>query len=110
MTFTEISIQDAAERRLAASEIDWSPNGSQPTKPRDDYDNLLWDLERRANLIELIVSYEKAIERAYESGAESRIAWARGEGRENLRVLRGSLLSCEATIKHLCQEIGKEAK
>ena len=110
MTFTDITIQDAAERRLPASEIDWSPNGSKSTEPRDDYEKLLQHLERRANLVELIVDYEKAIERAYDSGVATRIAWARGEGRENLRVLRGALLSCEATIKHLCQEIGQEAK
>lgn len=110
MTFTEISIQDAAERRLPAAEIDWSPNGSKPTEPRDDYDKLLQHLERRENLLALIVDYETAIERAYDSGVEKRVAWARGEGRENLRVLRGALLSCEATIKHLCQEIGQEAK
>lgn len=105
MTFTEITIQDAAELRLPDRET-----ASPPAEPRDDHDRLLRHLERRANLIELIAGRERAIDDAYESRAENRIVWARTEGAETLRILRGALLSCNATIKHLCQEIGKEAK
>lgn len=108
MTFTEITMQDAAERRAPAAEIDWSPDGAQPEPAPDVFADLRQHLERRARLIELIVGRERAIDDAYDSRAENRIAWARTEGAETLRMLRGGLLSCEATIKHLCHDLGKE--
>lgn len=107
MTFTEITIQDAAELRLPDRET-----ASPPAEPltTDVFDELRERLERRAHLIELIVGRERAIEQAYESHAENRIAWARTEGAETLRLLRGGLDSCEAAINHLCCEIAKEIK
>lgn len=107
MTWVECAMQDAAEMRLPDCEV-----AAPPAEPltTDVFDDLRQRLERRAHLIELIVGREKAIEEAYDSHAENRITWARTEGAETLRLLRGGLYSCEAGIKHLCCEIAKEAE